>query len=105
MTPVTPLVQPPVEDLRQIAQIAQAWAQVSGPTDDVGRAFIRVALLVQDILAKLGEPHPVTVSEALVLVRCLPAYGSLSAPSVTEREARDLAAAITRTALTWELPK
>jgi len=97
MTDVTPLVQPPIEDIRNAAMIADSWASL--PTLRKDPDMIRAALqdigrLLKHALAQLGEPTAETVSEALVLMRCLSAFGSLNAPSVTEREARDIASAI-----------
>jgi len=106
MTEVTPLH--PVETvegaLRNALTIAELWAvgvlvqatpqaQVE-ITAELTAAHRDVARLLRHTLSGLSEVSPAAVSEALVLIRCLPAYAGLEALTVTEREARDIAAAI-----------
>ena len=95
MTDVTPIQQPPLEDLQNARYIAQLWADAGDGETEAARAFASTCeRLIDHALAGLGEPNEAAVSEALVMIRCLPAYRSLTAPGLTEREARDICAVI-----------
>jgi hypothetical protein len=97
MTPITPITQPPHESLANALQIADLWSDAAGDLHSRG-AFGDVARLIRDALDKLGEPHPVTLA---VTSRMRRLYDPTH-PMDVEREVRDMAAAITRAALTWE---
>src|SRR5258706_15132908 len=64
MTTVTPLVSPPLDDIRNAAQIAEAWAGISqGQVDqeegDPGPyfAFRDIARLIRHAIESLSEPN------------------------------------------------
>jgi len=90
MTTVTPLVSPPLDDIRNAMQIV---AVATGR-----RAFSRAHSLLLGALAKLGEPHPHTVE---LTRRYLEAA---CGRSVDDREARDFAQVVITSALKWEAP-
>ena len=91
MTDVTPLVQPPVEDLRNALQIAvcQCVPPHSERERDMALAFVDVARLIQHALAQLGEPNEAAIQTAYALI-----FGSHEATPESLRVARDEAAAI-----------
>ena len=59
MTDVTPLVQPPIEDLRNALMIAEAWGSPDLSDAETQVAFESVARLLRHALAQLGEPQGV----------------------------------------------
>jgi hypothetical protein len=93
--------QPPLEDLRNALTIAEFWGMgMSGWTfTESQSAFQDTARLIRAALEKLAEPNTDAVNAGRILISCLPAYGFLEAPNVTEREARDIAAAILKVQL------
>jgi hypothetical protein len=95
MTDVTPLH--PVETVEGALRNALTIAEMGRDGylhDEVREGYQDMARLLRHTLNGLSEVSPAAVSEALVLIRCLPAYAGLEALTVTEREARDIAAAI-----------
>jgi len=98
-TPVTPLRQPPAEDLRNALQIAEAWLSVNLPHDPEARAaFASVARLIRAALDKLAEPSPEVIAATQ---RTLQIWRGLESGQEAE-QARDVAAVILRAALTGE---
>lgn len=90
---VQPLVQPPVEDIRNAAQIAQSWAEsraLSG--SPYGDAFGDVARLLKHALAQLGEPNFASIQAAATMLRDAPGPGDPT--DFENRYARDTAAVI-----------
>lgn len=102
MAPVTPIKQSPLMLLQNAVNVCVCYEDTKNISAESAQQQLgRIRGLIMQALAGLGEPDQSTIDTARVFVRCLPAYGSLNAPDVTEREARDLAAVITHTALTW----
>lgn len=95
-TPVTPLHQPPAEDLRNAAAIARAVSQAGG-SDNQFRDFARIEELIASALGKLAEPHPITIDRARVMLNAIAVEGRPS----TDQEQRDAAQVITTAALEW----
>jgi len=96
MTDVTPLVQPPVEDLRNALQIAEAQIEVAdigmGPMSELVPTFESIARLLRHALAQLGEPNTAAIDAAKVVLRERNALAGFADDEV--RYARDCAAAI-----------
>src|SRR5688572_9987409 len=84
MTPVTPIRQPPIEDLRNALQICIAYADPNVADSDAMRQLERVKQLIQAANDKLGEPHERTVEAALRFL----------SGGVNRDEARDLCAVV-----------
>jgi len=93
MPNVTPLIQPPVEDLRNALQIAQLWNDY-GPYPNSGgkRPFGDIARLLRHALEGLGEPNEAALQAAMPWVHDDSPYDA--GPLAKRRAARDLAAAI-----------
>lgn len=94
-----PLVQPPVEDLKNCLQIANAWAEGQPPL--TAQAFVRIAQLIRHALEQLGEPNLASIQAAAVMLREHEGLGAHD----QQRDARDVAAVILRAAVTGEIPR
>lgn len=87
LTPsVTPLRQPPAEDLRNAAAIANAAAQLGGSRKD----FARITELIGRAFEKLAEPPQIAIER-------VQAFNELQ-----QRDARDVAAVVITAALEWK---
>lgn len=97
-TPVTPIQQPPVEDLLNALQIAQAWYDQTGmlPYGDIAR-------LIRHALDQLGEPNLASIQAAATMLR--EAQAESQGFAVNQRYARDAAAAILKAQLTGAIPR
>jgi hypothetical protein len=62
------------------------------------RGHITIAALIQSALDKLGEPTPEVIAATRLVIRHDYSY------PITSSDARDIAAVVTRAALTWERP-
>jgi len=84
MTEVTPLVQPPVEDIRNAAMIAESWALLNEDRGEriPAETLWDIARLLRHALAQLGEPNEAAIQAARLWFPLLP------------NEARDCVAAI-----------
>ena len=101
---VQPLVQPPIEDIRNAAQIAQSWADSNALADSpYGYAFASVARLLRHAMEQLGEPSFACVQATALLLR--EARNELPGVADEPRYARDTAAVILNAAVTGEIPK
>lgn len=106
MTTVTPLQQPPIEDLRNAQMIADMWALPipagrSMDTAEAQGAFGDIARLVRHAIEGLSDPNLAAVQAAEILTREIEESTAVD----RLREARDLAAAILRAQLTGEIPR
>ena len=93
MTPhvPTPPPQPPVEDLRNAAQIAQAQADAwQGQSTPTWAAFQRIADLLRHALAGLSEPNEAAIQATMPWLWA-PDYAT---EEQRQRNRRDCAAAI-----------
>lgn len=100
MTPITPIQQPALEDLKNALQIAQLWMDGAPEKywERTAVAFGDIARLLKNVLEALSEPNLAAVQAAEILVREY--HGSLD----DQRSARDVAAGILRAAVTGEIP-
>ena len=107
MTNVTPIQQPPIEDIRNALQIAQLWIEANpaqraatfAPT-----ALGDIARLLKHALEGLSEPSLAAVQAAATMLR--EAGGAYDNEGHVEpRYARDAAAVILHAQLTGEVPK
>lgn len=87
----TPIRQPVADDLRNALQMMDTLED-----DETGLALGRAIALVKRALVQLGEPAPHVVATVLALID---GRDFVAAP-LMEREARDIAAAILRAAVT-----
>ena len=91
MTDVTPIQQPPIEDIRNATMIAESWALLNEDRGErIPAETLRdVARLLRHALAQLGEPNEAAIQTAYALI-----FGSDEATPESLRVARDEAAAI-----------
>ena|SRR6266550_1628840 len=99
MTNVTPIQQPPIEDLRNCLQIAQDWSRCELSAPDTAQVFASIARLIRHALEQLSEPNLAAIQATEILVREW--HGSLE----EHQNARDVAAGILRAAVTGEIPR
>jgi hypothetical protein len=101
MANVTPLVQPPVEDIRNALQIAQLWVEAN-PVQrfvlDAPMAMGDIARLLKHALEGLSEPSLAAVQATEILMREW--HGTPDG----QRSARDTAAGILWAQLTGAVP-
>lgn len=104
-TPVTPLRQPPAEDLRNAAAIASAarqWLERPGKDPEEWLSdFARIEELIGSALGKLAEPHPIVIERAVTLLRAAGPEAFGGDRKAESRHARDLAAVTMTAALEW----
>ena len=102
MTNVTPLVQPPRDDIVNALYIAELGGdgQYGGNNryDEVSSAFQDIARLLKHALEQLGEPNLAAVQATEILVREW--HGTPDG----QRSARDTAAGILHAQLTGAVP-
>lgn len=98
MTPVTPIRQPPAEDLRNAIQTAMLY-QEEGTEAEARDALRRVRALMLSALDKFGEPNPATLEVTKGILS-----GALGV-TADDQQVWEVAAVVTRTALTWETPR
>src|SRR5258706_16468053 len=106
MTTVTPLVSPPLDDIRNAAQIAEAWAGISqGQVDqeegDPGPyfAFRDIARLIRHALESLSEPSLAAMQAGEILLK------EWSGTPEPQRQLRDTIHGILNAQLTGEIPR
>ena len=89
MTNVTPLQQPPVEDLRNALTIAELWKDevLRLPAGEHSQALYDIARLIRHALDQLGKPNEAAIQAAKLFV-------DAAGPEHWERQARDCAAAV-----------
>lgn len=104
MPNVQPIQQPVIEDLRNALQIAQMWVARNWDFEDanaVDHAIEDIARLIRHAIEGLSEPSLAAVQAAAILTREIEESTAVD----RQREARDLAAAILRAAVTGEIPR
>lgn len=113
MTTVTPLQQSPVADLQNAINVCVCYEDsknVSG--ESAQQQLPRIRHLLLNVLAKLGEPHALAVERMTTELRHAASeavkYASNGAEDgdqgiIDQRWARDSAAIICRTQVTWGL--
>ena len=89
---MTPIQQPPIEDLRNALQVASLWLELPPGDSEHGKAFADVARLLRHALEGLGEPNEAALQAAMPWVHDDSPYDA--GPLAKRRAARDLAAAI-----------
>jgi hypothetical protein len=103
--PVTTIHQPPAEDLRNAQQTAANWvscvdvgAEVS--VRDCANAFARIEVLIRAALDKLSEPNLAVLNVTQMWLDGAVTGTHYGSAKTVDRDVRDCAAAILRTALT-----
>lgn len=91
-TTVTPLRQPPIEDLRNVLQLVACYTSPDVADSDAKAALVRIQHLVAHAITNLGEPGNV----ALQVAR------KVFPETYSERDVRDYTAAILHAAVTYE---
>ena len=92
---MTPLVQTPLQALRNIMEVCMVYEDQGIAAESAKQQLPRIRALAAQVIASLSEPHHDTIERVLKMLQYLRAY------EVTEREARDEAALILRSAMTW----
>lgn len=110
MTAVTPIRQPPVARLQNIMEVCECYEQKDIADSDAKAQLPRIRALVASVLADLSEPHKDTLDQmhkALVYFYGM-GYDEAKGQAyehkpdvITPREARDTAAVILNSAMTW----
>lgn len=102
MPNVTPIQQPPVEDLRNGLMICEAWESPELSDSETAVAFASVARLIRHAIEGLSEPNLASVQATAILLR--EARNELPGVADEPRYARDTAAAILHAAVTGVVP-
>lgn len=110
MTSVTPIRQPPLETLRNAMQVCLLYEDPNLADSDAKKQLPRIRALIAQVIAQLSEPHQDTIDQtqrALVYFYGMgydeaKGMAHVHSPSVVDaREARDAAAVILNSAMTW----
>src|SRR5882724_9858704 len=98
---VQPLVQPPIEDIRNAAQIANGWAESPEVREwrANARAFEDIARLLRLAIVKLSEPNLAAMQAGEILLK------EWSGTPEPQRQLRDTIAGILRAQVTGEIPR
>lgn len=93
MTDVQPIVQPAIENIKNAAAIAHAWASPRLQNEpEIADAFAGIARLLKDAIGQLGQPNEAAVA-------ALRAWDQ----HYSQRDARDAAAVVLKAQLTGAL--
>jgi len=105
MTTVTPLISPPLDDIRNAAQTAGAFAEIYAarlglpPSNEIEAAFVRIARLLKHAIEGLSEPSLAAMQAGEVLLR------EWSGTPEPQRQFRDTIQGILNAQLTGEIPR
>lgn len=103
MTPVVPIQQPPIEDLRNALQIAQACGDDPLVYEGVTNIFKDIARLIRHAIEGLSEPNAAAIRDATVMLRA--AMGPTAFELAEPRLARSVAEVILHAQVTGYSPE
>lgn len=95
MTTVTPIRQTPLQALRNIMEVCECYENENVSAESAKQQLPRIRALAAQVIAQLSEPAADTVEQVQRMLQYHPG------DTVTRREARDAAAVILNSAMTW----
>lgn len=96
MTTVTPIRQTPLQALRNIMEVCMVYEDQGIAAESAKQQLPRIRALAAQVIASLSEPHADTIRVTGLFLN----HG-VEPPVIDERLARDAAAVILNSAMTW----